>query len=336
MEVTPEQIYVTHFDFNYLQHFLALYSSIREHSPQTYVVALCIDNQAYEYLSSENLVQCTCHLFPSFFNNDIHLALINRSKVELIWTLTPYTLLLTAQLYPETPLITYIDADMFLLSNPLPLTNRFLSSGKDILFTNHNYPSHSSQSILSGIFCVQYLTIRNPDALDIVSEWFNLCLTYCPLKPAPELFGDQKYLDYLFQKHASRVYVTKDQPDLQAPWNMSLFKPEDAIAFHFHSFRMYPFYVKLCDYQIPSASYEYFYKPYIAALPLKTYVLSSQLNSLLSSFIFSLLLKSLSLVPRRVRPSFYYRFKTFGFRTIFPHLMMKVLLATKRVNLLAR
>ena len=300
MSVNISCLHVTHFNHRYLPQFLALHASFVTHHPTYELAAFCLDVTSFSLLCRLNLPNVKLTFLPYYLTPELKQAHANRTESEFIWTLTPYTLKLARDLYPDFSIYTYIDSDMYFYSSVVSLLKSFMLSGKDILFTDHNYDSHLQWEPFSGRFCVQYICVRASSGYDIVDLWYHQCVAWCYSRYAPDLFGDQKYLDYLFASFTNRIYTTKDSPLFQAPWNIQRFNPSSAIAFHFHGLRIHKHHIRISNSVIPDRALIHFYLPYLYKIRSYSGYLKHSLYHSLLSFLTLIILKLLPpIFPKR-------------------------------------
>jgi len=315
-------LFVTHFDRGYLAQFLALRSSFLKTQPSNYrLLAFCLDEYSFIYCSNLTSDRFSVAPFPPNPSLYSLSAFSPRTYAEYVWSLTPLTIIHASHLHQHEDVITYVDADMFFVSDLSSVANSFLSSPCDILFTDHNYDITIPSLSPYGRFCVQYLSVKTLTGLDLVHRWFELCLDWCYARSSPGLFGDQKYLEYLYSLDPSRVFTTEGSSAFQAPWNVNSFSPNLAAVFHFHSFKLYPFHVYLSHYRLPDQTLNHFYHPYIKALassycpsdfPFRSWLRSTIVLIAFSSGVVTLV--------RLFLPSFMISYRVAPLRTIYLNL----------------
>jgi hypothetical protein len=121
-----------------------------------------------------------------------------------------------------------------------------------ILITPHRYTPRYDQRDKTGIYCVQFVVIKNnTNGIIALKWWRDVCLEWCYSRFEDGKFGDQKYLDD-WPTRFEGVHVLKHLGGGVAPWNMQqyAFKLEkgkligqtlknrekfEIIFFHFHS-----------------------------------------------------------------------------------------------------
>jgi hypothetical protein len=172
-----------------------------------------------------------------------------RTRGEYCWTCTSSTILYVLNHYAVDH-CTYLDADIYFFSSPQPLIDEMGNSS--VLITPHRYTPKYDQGWKTGIYCVQFVTIKkDTPGLTVLNWWRNACLEWCYNRFEDGKFGDQKYLDN-WPDQFEGVHVLKHLGGGVAPWNMQqyTFKEEnrklkgqvlengqtfDVLFFHFHS-----------------------------------------------------------------------------------------------------
>ena len=126
--------FCTYFDSAYLSRGLALHESLAAHTSTFVLYALCLDDNVFEYLHSQNYES----LVPIALNDlerwetRLPEAKKNRSTIEYYFTLSP---ILPRYLLYQFKLdeITYLDADLYFYSSPEPLFDEMNSSSIQII-----------------------------------------------------------------------------------------------------------------------------------------------------------------------------------------------------------
>ncbi|MFD2145601.1 glycosyl transferase [Mucilaginibacter antarcticus] len=175
---------------------------------------------------------------------------------------------------------TYLDADLQFYSNPKVLIDEM--GDNSVLITPHNYHPKYDASAIAGIYCVQFLTIKNTTAgLKVLNWWAQACIKWCYARYEDGKMGDQKYLDswpYMFDG----VHICHDVGAGLAPWNLLnyeytlaphpeahtiLVDKDPLIFFHFHDLQYLSndsWYIG--GYDVPDFVSKLIYQPYIKTL----------------------------------------------------------------------
>jgi len=257
--------YVTIFDSNFLPQGIALNISLQRFAGQYTLWVICADDLAFKILKKLNLANIRLLNLVDLETDELRFAKKNRNFREYFWTLTPFLAKFIFNIDPSIEQIIYIDADMWLISDPSSITEEFIKSGKDILITKHAYAKEYDQSKSNGEFCVQFLIFKNNQKAELVrKEWELECLEWCYQEPSAGKFGDQKYLDKWPTSHGDVVHILGDLAAMQGPWNTIKFPYQRAIFHHFHGFRLGKDYSYSLSsaYEIPAQTIQNIYEPY--------------------------------------------------------------------------
>ena len=287
--------YCTYFDHHYLARGLALYSSLKKHSPSFRLWVLCMDSLVYTLLSRLSLPNLTLIRIEDLESSDPQLldAKSNRKLLEYYFTCTPSLPLFILNRYPDVPLITYLDADLFFFSDPAPIHEEIGDSS--IAIIAHRFPQHLRHLEVHGIYNVGWLSFRrSTEAFVCLQRWREQCIEWCTRRPENDRYADQKYLDEWPSLYRNLIVLRHKGANL-APWNLANYKIEwhdgrvwvDAqplIFYHFHG--LHPlrtwFYDSEMDrYQLkPSLKVmRRVYLPYIQSLKQETRLISQRVQS---------------------------------------------------------
>jgi len=260
-------------DQGFLPQIVALYWSLVRHSKSFRLWILCLDEIIYNCLKDIDLDYIRVLSLDACETDALRTVKPSRSKAEYCWTLTPFTFGFVFEKEPNAECVTYIDADISFFDDPEILMKEFRESGKDVMITPHWYSPKYDKSKKSGIFCVQYLSVRNTSGAELVIRWWQeKCLEWCYERPSKGRLGDQKYLDQWPVLFNDNVHISNQEGRLLAPWNVNYYinkgnghiKP---ILFHYHGLRMITkrYLLAYIGYDA-SLGYSELYVPYITEL----------------------------------------------------------------------
>lgn len=212
--------FCTLFDSNYFDRGLVLYESLRDKCAEFHLYIVPFDEEALRQLTALQLPHVTLIPLPEFENPDLLRVKPGRTRGEYCWTSTPYLIDYVLTRF-GVPQCTYLDADLCFYGDPGVLLDEM--GDRSILITEHRYTPEYDQSATSGIYCVQFLSIRNtPDGRMALSWWRDRCLEWCYARMEDGKFGDQKYLDDWTTRFAG-VHVLQHPGGGVAPWNVQRF-----------------------------------------------------------------------------------------------------------------
>jgi hypothetical protein len=240
--------FCTYFDSHYLTRGLALYFSLRTHCPDLELYVLCMDDDAHASLLALNLRG----LIPTPLS-DLEAAdpsllgtKANRSRIEYYFTCTASFPLYLMRRERNIELITYLDADLYFYSSPLPLFEE-LGAGS-VGMIAHRFPEALKSREQFGLYNVGWITFRNDDAgIECLTWWRSQCIDWCYDRLEGDRFADQKYLDQ-WPKRFRRVVVLTHPGANLAPWNVErhhlrieesgvFVDGKPLIFFHFHGLK---------------------------------------------------------------------------------------------------
>jgi hypothetical protein len=243
----PSEHFATLFDHRYLPCALALWRSLRRHADNAVLWALCMDTEALRILERLALPGLKAIPLAAVEGEELLAVKPKRTHGEYCWTLTPATFRMVFMREPLARRATYIDADLWFMSDPRRPLEEMAAAGKRVLITPHAFaPEYAKEGRLSGTYCVQFVCVENhPDALVISDRWAGQCRNWCSATPDRNTgrFGDQAYLEDWPQRDPSVVHIPEQPGRFLAPWNVRhqlaraihTFQP---VAYHFHDLRL--------------------------------------------------------------------------------------------------
>lgn len=267
--------FCTLFDKNYLFKGLALYNSLLKNCDSFKLWILCFDDITYDLLKRMNLRNIELISLKEFEDEELLRIKNTRSPVEYYWTCTPSLPLYILKKEQSLDMVTYLDADLFFYSSPLPIYKEF--GDNSILIVKHNYSTlYEKYQKTSGEYNVQFLIFRNDyNAIECLRWWREMCIEWCYFKHENGKLGDQKYLDDWLERF-KKVHILKHSGGGVAPWNVQKYSmrrvnnkvfidDQELIFYHFHQLNILsPTKFDLSKgYIIPENVIEFIYKPYI-------------------------------------------------------------------------
>lgn len=269
--------FCTIFDSHYLTRGLAMYRSLEATGADYHMYIYAFDNQCYNILRSMAFPRITIVSLTEFEDERLLAVKANRSRGEYCWTCTSHVIghvLLTFALAE----VTYVDADLYFFSNPLPIFEEFRAVAGSVLLTEHRYSPHVDESKIYGKYCVQFMTfLNNENGLSALNWWKDRCLEWCYAIPEDGKFGDQKYLD-CWPEMFPGIHVLNYLGGGLAPWNILQYCLEkrdglllvDDVPVIFYHFHKYNWYEDGChwlgNYRLNKRVVDLLYRPYVRAL----------------------------------------------------------------------
>ena len=244
------QNFCTLFNSSYLSRGLAMYNSLLGQTSDFHLYIYAFDDACYQTLIRMFLSNATIIPLHAFETEELLAIKDSRTAGEYCWTCTPSILWHCIPAY-NLDHCTYLDADLLFFSDPVVLTREM--GNKSVLITEHRYHEDYDQSALCGIYCVQFVTVKNTAAgLSVLDWWRKACLLWCYNRFEDGKFGDQKYLDD-WTTRFEEVHVLRHLGGGLAPWNAkeyrvgktegkvwienTLSEKAALVFYHFHDFR---------------------------------------------------------------------------------------------------
>ena len=194
-----------------------MYNSLEENCLNFHLYVNAFDDITYNYLQKFPKNNLTVISLNQFEDEKLLSIKLTRSASEYCWTCTASTVLYCLNTFKLSHCV-YIDADMCFYSNPQLLFDEW--GNKSVLITEHRYNSENDQSLISGIYCVQFVGFKNDViGIEALTYWRNSCIDWCYARAENGKFGDQKYLDDWTTRFNS-VHVLQYLGGGIAPWNV--------------------------------------------------------------------------------------------------------------------
>ena len=220
--------FCTLFDSYYLHKGIALYLSLERVTSDFHLYVMAFDKNSYAKLNSCGFDKMTVELLDDFETPELKSVKPSRNKAEYCWTAGPSVIFHFLTKYGLDK-ITYLDSDLFFLSDPHIIEEE--ASDSSVVITEQGISEESAERY--GRYCVQYLTFKNDkDGLGALTWWRDACIDWCFQIMEPTRYADQKYLDE-FPKRWNNVYVLKNLGAGIAPWNMLKYNYTDrSLSYH--------------------------------------------------------------------------------------------------------
>lgn len=276
--------FCTLFNSRYLTRGLAMYRSLENCITDFHLYIFAFDDDCFLILKELSLPKATIVPLAQFEDDELLAVKSTRTAVEYCWTCTPSIIRYAIQTYGLKS-CTYLDADLLFFGSPQVLFEEM--GEKSVLITPHYYTAKYDQSETSGIYCVQFVCIKNTRGGMAVLEWWRkACLEWCYCRMEDGKFGDQKYLDD-WTTRFDCVHVAGHRGAGVAPWNVQQYKFENrgssvwaenksnsfafpVIFYHYHAFRIAESngFIPLPEdsYELCENALTFMYAPYMRAL----------------------------------------------------------------------
>lgn len=240
--------FCTYFDVNYLPRGLALHASLRRTCRSFRLFVLCMDELAASSLDRLGLPEIIPIRLSELESAEPRLldAKNNRSRIEYYFTCTAALPLFVMEKWKDADLVTYVDADLYFFTTPLPLIEEL--GQRSIGIIAHRFPPHLSDREQYGHYNVGWISFRrDASGIECLRWWRDRCLEWCYDRVEDGRFADQKYLDS-WPERFSNVAVLEHPGANLAPWNVDthtlssngqsvLVDSRPLIFFHFHGLK---------------------------------------------------------------------------------------------------
>jgi hypothetical protein len=240
--------YCTLFDSNYLARGIALYESLVRHASEVRIFILCLDTATHDALVALALPRAELVSIETLVARDpaLRLARSNRTPPEFYLTCKPALMRHVFDSFPEVSRLTYVDADVYFFSDPMPVEREVAAS--DVALTSHRFPPEAAHLKRAGEFNAGWVNARaGEEGRRFVEWWLARCIENCELAPAKGLFGDQKYLEQV-PKIFANVHSVAHPGVNVGPWCIGALRIETSrmpihvegqplVMFHFHGMK---------------------------------------------------------------------------------------------------
>lgn len=241
--------YCTYFDHRYLPKGLAMIRSLRRYVPDANVWVLCLSSQAQAMLEEMGEPGVHTIILPDFEAGDNDLAKAKadgRSTIEYYFTLTPSLILYVMHAAPEAGIVTYLDGDLWFLSDPQVV---YREMGQDsVLIIPHGFEASMKHLEQHGAYNVGWISFRqDADGKACLEWWRQRTNEWCFDRVEDGRFADQGYLDQ-FPHLFGGVHILANQGANLAPWNVAArtisvsdgilrANGDQVLFFHFHGLK---------------------------------------------------------------------------------------------------
>ena len=261
---------------DYLLQGLALYYSLKRHTPRFRLWVLCVDDTAYSILEKMNLA----HVTLVSLNNirDKKLAKIQRKRKinEFCWTLKASLASYLMKNNFNMPSLLYLDADLYFFKD---IRHIYREWGEHSVFLTKLRLSPEWRRRLGKYSAGLVGFKRDETGMKCLKSWRRQCLKWCYDNREHEgLWADQKYLDD-WPRLFPGVKTTGHRGINAGPWNLRkkfkahsaggsiFFNNMELVCYHFSGFKIKNANeFELCVWKKNAHEAEIIYSPYIEEL----------------------------------------------------------------------
>jgi len=209
--------FCTLFDFKYLTRGIALYESLEKVCNKFWLYIYSFDEKTFEVLQKLNLKYATIISKSEFETEELKNVKKTRTLTEYFWTCSSQIIFFTIKNFDLDHCV-YLDADVAFYSSPEAIFKEI--GDYSVAISPHNFSPNYKTLEIYGKYCVQFVFFKNDKyGLDALNWWRKSCLKWCYSRLEDEKYGDQKYLDKMFNKF-KKVIEIKHLGAGIAPWNI--------------------------------------------------------------------------------------------------------------------
>ena len=231
-------VIVTHCDKNVLSRAIALVRSLLLDADCPEIWIFSHDQFTSEKLNSLKIAKLRVLKISDLIKKYPELGKLQelKTKSEFLFAITPFLMLFGNEISKES--VWYIDADVYFFKEFNSLSMRVKKA--DVAVSGHNFPKRLQHLEMYGKFNVGIIYMSgNRKSQETIKWWSERCLEDTSLFESPNVYGDQKYLDF-FQHFEIDLYAFESPGVCAAPWNIENVDSFGEIStFHFSGLRNY-------------------------------------------------------------------------------------------------
>ena len=207
-------------DSNYVSRFLVMLDSLKKYIPKFTFFVVTLDNQAkdaIEKLNISNLEVVSLSDLDKELKGVIKSLQSSRKRKEFIFGLTPLLIKYLSK-RDHSDYLVYVDADIYFKGNILEIMH---IDGASVGIFKHDFRNFIKNLEIYGRFNVGVVYFnRGGEGKRALDWWSNKCIesTSLDMETRPDVFGDQKYLDY-FPNAFKDVVIHDNHVFCKGPWN---------------------------------------------------------------------------------------------------------------------
>lgn len=249
MPTVEAPAYCTYFDMAYAPRGRVLIESLRQQGDRGTVHVLALDAETFDEVSSWGHLNVRPLRLSDLEDAlpQLTAARADRSRMEYVFTLTPWLTIWVMDQVAEGSLVTYLDSDMAFFSSTSPIYEELADASIGIV--EHRFTWEQFWRRKYGTYNVAWVSFRRDEAGRACLQWWaDQCLDWCRDEVDNGRFADQGYLDRFVELFADVRVIDLPGADV-APWNLRrhsitstpsgdvLIDGKPLIFFHFHGLR---------------------------------------------------------------------------------------------------
>lgn len=203
--------------------FIALYNSIKTNAKEFKIFVLCMDEDTFRILEAAKLDNIMLTKLCDIETEQLRELRGTRNIEEYCWTLKPVFLAYTFKNNRGIDRLTYLDADLFFYDDPARILES--SNNSSVMLSEHGcYPEIKYVEEDVGRFNAGIISFKNNFmGRNCLYWWRKQCVNWCYNTTETGQFGDQKYLDQMFNRFISVSIIEVPGVNI-APWNDEKYK----------------------------------------------------------------------------------------------------------------
>lgn len=242
-------IFCTLFNQAYLPQGIALYRSLERTAKGGFLLyVLCMDTQTSDVLKRLDFENLKIVELDEIEDDTMRALKPGRSVGEYCLTCTTPLLLHILEKADPGAVVTYVDADIAFISDPVAII-RELGSGSIYIHEHGFAPRYSGMELTAGRFNVGVSSFRNDtEGRACLERWKSQCFEDCSMDFSAGKCGDQQYLNEWPDLYPALVISTNPGVGL-GPWNVEMrditrtregvmVDGRAAVFYHYHSTRL--------------------------------------------------------------------------------------------------
>lgn len=257
---------------DYLVQGLALYYSLKRHTPRFKLWILCVDDTAYALLEKMNLDNVTLVSLENIRDRELAKIEGKRQTHEFCWTLKALLASYLLKNNYNLDSILYLDADLFFFKDVKEIYDEW--GDHSIFLTKLRLSRKWEQR--RGLYSAGLVGFkRDKSGISCLRSWKRKCLKWCYDRQEYGLWGDQKYLNE-WPRLFSKIKISANKGINFGPWNIQRGSKvhtengliycdnQELVCYHFSGFQIINEYeYVLCKYTKKTARAEKIYSVYI-------------------------------------------------------------------------
>jgi len=202
----------------YICQGLAMYNSIKRHTPEFHLWILCVDELVYNLLEQLDLEKVTLLSLDNIVDEKLSKVKQKRNLDEFCWTLKASLLSYLLNNHWNLESIVYVDADLYFFTDASVI---FRDWGEGSVYvTKLGLSSKWAKKV--GKYSSGLIGIKRDDVGgECLEYWKRKCIDWCYDKFDEQRWRDQKYIEEWENIAGSALVVSENSGINLGPWNIT-------------------------------------------------------------------------------------------------------------------